>query len=367
MGVIRDLALSTVVVASGAAGHAQQPTRVLDKPQVELSDPFTNVGSVRELSDGRVIVIDNGDRAVYVADFKAGTSSQVGRPGGGPGEYRLPGLLLPLAGDTTLVTDGGNRRLLVLGPDAKPAAIFTDTWPLPQGEPGTRMPRGIDGQGRAYYLGRAVGVAPSGQITQPDSAALMRSARGSSAEELVSYIHLAPRKISTTSKGGTLTSVNITMAPFSAQDAWQVFPDGAVAIARVADYRVDWFLPDGRHVAGKPIAFTPVRVTDRDKAERSTRQPTGGAAATPPVEWPEVKPPFAYQGVLAGTDGRVWLQRYTDAADTRTQYDVIDRRGVVVARVAVPNGGRIVGFGPRSIYVVRKDADDLQYLQRFPL
>jgi hypothetical protein len=61
------------------------------------------------------------------------------------------------------------------------------------------------------------------------------------------------------------------------------------------------------------------------------------------------------------------VQRYAPAADTRTHYDVIDRRGVVVARVDVPNGGRIVGFGARSIYVVRKDADDLQYLQRFGL
>ena len=33
----------------------------------------------------------------------------------------------------------------------------------------------------------------------------------------------------------------------------------------------------------------------------------------------------------------------------------------------MPNDGRIVGFGTRSIYVVRKDADDLQYLQRYPL
>jgi hypothetical protein len=46
---------------------------------------------------------------------------------------------------------------------------------------------------------------------------------------------------------------------------------------------------------------------------------------------------------------------------------VIDRRGIVAARVDVPNGGNIVGFGARAIYVVRKDADDLQYLQRFPL
>jgi len=34
--------------------------------------------------------------------------------------------------------------------------------------------------------------------------------------------------------------------------------------------------------------------------------------------------------------------------------------------VDVPNDWRIGGFGTRSIYVVRKGADDLQYLQQYP-
>jgi hypothetical protein len=34
--------------------------------------------------------------------------------------------------------------------------------------------------------------------------------------------------------------------------------------------------------------------------------------------------------------------------------------------VDVPNEWRIGGFGTRSIYVVRKGADDLQYLQQYP-
>ena len=76
---------------------------------------------------------------------------------------------------------------------------------------------------------------------------------------------------------------------------------------------------------------------------------------------------YGRQPVIAGADGRLWVQRYAPAADTRTPYDIIDRSGAVVARAYVPNAGRVVGFGARSIYVVRRDADDLQYLQRFPL
>ena len=138
---------------------------------------------------------------------------------------------------------------------------------------------------------------------------------------------------------------------------------------------MEWVLPDGSRVNGKPIAFSRVRVTDKDKvtAPNATSPPRGVPAGASvmsgpaTLDWPEFKPPFPWTGVLAGSDGRVWVQRYGAANDTRTHYDVIDRRGVVAARVDVPNGGHIVGFGARAIYVVRTDADDLQYLQRFPL
>jgi len=361
LGLAGALAFAPVVFA--------QATRVLDKPVVELSDPFTNVGSIRELSDGRVIVVDNGDRALYLVDFKAGTSTQIGRSGGGPKEYRVPGALLPVAGDSTLLTDGGNRRLLALGPDAQPAAVVTDAWPPANNEPGTRLPRAIDAQGRGYFVGRALGGKPVEGLSAPDSASLLRSPRGSAQEDTVGYIHMAPRRISTSMKDGKIAAVNIVIPPYSAQDAWAVFSDGALAIVRVKDYRVEWRLPDGRRVAGQPIPFSPVRVTERDKARFDSAQGRVAGSSNPPPlrDWPDYKPPFSWSEVVAGTDGRLWVPRYAPASERATNYDVIDRRGVIVARAQVPNGGRVVGFGARSIYVVRKDADDLQYLQRFGL
>jgi hypothetical protein len=377
--ILHSLAVMTLVPAVVAAAVLQAP-RVLDKPQAELAEPFTNVGSVRELRDGRVLVVDNGDRALYVVDFTAGTSTQVGRPGSGPAEYRIPGTLLALAGDTTLLTDAGNNRLLVLGPDARPVTELTEAWPLPNGRRGTRLPRAIDGQGRGYFFSSPARAEPttSTVLVQQDTVALVRAHRGAAVEDSVGYIHLAPRRITTTATAGKLTGVQVMTMPFPAQDAWQAFADGAVAIARVRDYRVEWLLPDGRRVTGRPIAFDRVKVTELDTRElvvgarsaRSGGSPGGapaGGGSPPALHWPEVKPPFPFSGVLAGTDGRLWVLRHGRAGDPRVHYDVIDRQGAVAVRVDVPNGCRIVGFGARSIYVVRKDADDLQYLQRFPL
>ena len=347
------LAAAAVSIAAVA-----QSARVLDKPQVEIDEPFTNIGSVRELSDGRLVVVDAGNQSVHVVDFKTKSVEQIGGNGSGPGEYRSPVALLPSSGDTTLLADPGNARLLAIAPNAKDVRAVTDMWPFAGGRPGTRLARGADARGRGYFQGRATAMRPeaSGSVAT-DSAALVRSARGSAGEDTLGYISLSPRKINMSSKDGKIQSVSILIPPFPSQDGWVVFPDGAVALVRANDYRVDWVLPDGKRVAGRPIPFTPVRVTEADKKGRKDPQP----------DWPDVKPPFAYANVLAGTDGNVWIPRYGSAEDKRSHFDVVDRRGAVIARVDVPNRGRIVGFGPKSIYVVRLDGDDLQYLQRFPL
>jgi hypothetical protein len=48
-------------------------------------------------------------------------------------------------------------------------------------------------------------------------------------------------------------------------------------------------------------------------------------------------------------------------------YDIVDGQGKVFERVELPRRTKLVGFGAKSLYVVRLDEDDLQYLQRHPL
>ena len=103
------LAVPLVVVSSGVAallvacapsGAGNVPTVALAKPDAELAHPFTSVAGVRELGDGRVIVLDSRDFVVDVADFTADTVRQVGSNGDGPGEYRWPVELFALPGDS---------------------------------------------------------------------------------------------------------------------------------------------------------------------------------------------------------------------------------------------------------------------------
>src|SRR5690606_9545343 len=83
-------------------------------PRDSIAHEFTRVSSVRELSDGRLLIIDSRDRALYVADPSAETIEALGRTGRGPLEYERPTRLVALSADSTLLLDPGNRRWLLL-------------------------------------------------------------------------------------------------------------------------------------------------------------------------------------------------------------------------------------------------------------
>lgn len=85
-----------------------------------------------------------------------------------------------------------------------------------------------------------------------------------------------------------------------------------------------------------------------------------------PAEWPGHLPPFLSGGVTFASDGMLWVRR-TVPADDPPAYDVIDGEGRVVHRVVLPQRARVLGFGRGTVYLVRLDDDDLQFVERHRL
>jgi hypothetical protein len=81
-----------------------------------------------------------------------------------------------------------------------------------------------------------------------------------------------------------------------------------------------------------------------------------------PSEWPEVLPPFLQRALRFAPDGMLWVER-TGPAGSGQIFDVIDVRGHIARRVTLPPRLRLVGFGREGIYTVRRDEDDLEFLQ----
>lgn len=362
---------------------AQQPPRTLPNPDATFQDPFSAiaVGTIRELGNGRVIVVDTRDRIVKLIDFASGSAKDIGRDGNGPGEFRQPVRLFAAAGDTTFLVDRGNQRLLVIGPDGAPGSTFRME-PMP-------APGASAVNGRFFYTqGQAVLFGPSGPVAA-DTAPIIRFDRIGGALDTIAWVHPPKLKMERTSTGGMRVG---EANPLNPADTWMVFPDGRVAVVRVADYHVEFVHTNGRVTRGPPILHSPLRVTAADKqaeeARRNqARQSAGpGRSLTPPgaqrpeqegrpppntaplpplTDWPDVKPPFLWTGtIVARPNGELWIQRTQPAGAKGSLFDVINTQGVVTHQVRVSEGWTLVGFGNGTAYTIKRDADDLIYLQR---
>lgn len=359
----------------------------LGAPNAVFPEDFGSVQTVRELADGTLLVADPLGGSLYHVDMDAGSRTPIGSEGQGPGEYRQPDAVWPLPGDSTLVVDLGNARLMTLGPTLE----FGTTSPLSAGDPRTGMvmalPQAVDSEGFVYA--QAMGGMRGGP--PPDSGVVLRIERGSFALDSVARFKLQETR-RTESGSGSERNVSISAVPLSPEDAWGVAPDGSIVVARSLDYHVEWFGPDGSMTAGDPVDFEVVSIGTAEKEEfvRTRAQSGGGIGISVSMEdggamttsfqrggggntreidqyeWPETKPPFYDQRIVVDPRGRAWVRRHVEAGEDAT-YDLFDRSGAHVITYTIENNKRVIGFGPRSIYVVAYDEFDLNYLERYTL
>jgi hypothetical protein len=354
---------------------------VLGKPDAEFKEPFSRIEPIRELKDGRVLVVDQREVMVKLVDFKSGIVIQVGRIGSGPGEFLFPGQIVALPGDSSALHDARNGRYLLINPDGRAGNTFRldDAVMSHLGSRGS-IPRGTDARGRIFFEGPSTGSNPDGGAPPPDSAPVMRYDRQTTKLDTVAFVHLAKGNTRITAFPGGGVSIMVGAQGFPARDTWGPMPDGGIAIARVSDYHIDRYSASGARASGRPMKVNPVPVTEAEKDElREERRaaasplrgkngsiPSGLRPNLPDPEFPAFKPPFSWSGTFARPNGELWVRRSGKAGEPH-RYDIFSTSGENIAAVVLPQRTRLVGFGREMVYLARVDDDDLQYLQRYVL
>lgn len=152
-----------VALACSRAVAAQDPP-FIEIPQASATlatRQFSMVQAVRELADGRLLVSDRIEKSVYVVDLRSGDLRSIGRVGDGPDEYREPGFLYPLAGDSTLLTDPSTHRMFLLVGDSLVRTLVAS--PLAELVPGS-LPEGYWGADRFGRVLTAEGFSYDPQV-----------------------------------------------------------------------------------------------------------------------------------------------------------------------------------------------------------
>lgn len=339
---------------------AQEPRSYeLTVPEARLSTGFSDVSGVRELSDGRVLVLDMADHGLAMVDRTFTTVTAVGRQGSGPGEYLRATKLFSMPNGAAAALDWGNTRLLEIDTSGKPGGTQPANARCPT-LPG-RYPlfAAVDQEGRFYSEG-AFDARPGA-----DSTAIIRW-RSPCAGDTLAF----NRK----------RTAPVVAVPFWVADQWAVARDGRVALLHHDPYRVTIIGSDRSRIVGPVIEDSRLRVTDQVKEgwRREQQRPMGVMTVTrsgtvsggvmkktyvEPKDWPGALPPFLRDAASFDSDGLLWVHR-TVAPGERPRYDVIDATGGLRASVRLRPASRVVGFGPGTVYTVQRDDDDLEFLER---
>lgn len=386
MSRLRPVICGSAVLVLGV----QQPIiRSLGPLEAEYPEALTTVSALRELSDGRVIVVDSRDQRIVAIDMNARSAANVGRRGPGPGEFKHAVNILALPADSSLVLDLGDLTdALLIGPQAKPVGTVRLA-----SDVGARrfwtLRNATDAKGRIYSQ-VPVQALSGGTMAIADSAGIERFDPHTGRRDTVAYVGThALSPVTKSDKGGGISPSAARpyappggIPPFAARDQWAVSADGRVAIVEPFPYTITLIAADGERRRYHLPVREAIALTEAHKKlwREEKRKPTAilmfrseGVTAEmrvlpyeEPQKWPRELPPFLDHAVWFGPDGALWVRRTTAAGDP-SMYDVIDRHGQLGFRLRTSRDLRLVGFGRKSVYFVRIDDVDLEHLQRYQL
>ena len=382
---------------------------------------FQQIQHLRALANGNVLVNDPGKRQVILLDSALANAKVIVDSAGGATMYGPnPGALIPFAGDSTLFVDRNASAFLVIDPNGKVTRVMSMppgnaptylTNPTVYGYPGYSPRLGI-----AYRLPMPRPTVQRPQYGEPeiskkydDSALVMTmNVKRRTVDTLVK---IATGSIVTIKMSANNTNSNSTTPIFPIFDDWTVTNDGAVAVLRGREYRIDFFDSAGVKTPGPRLPYAWKQVDDEERArlvdsinaqrkkqfddmiEDMRKQamnpdqkigPGGekiiivdgmpirtysGERMPPPTPPPQVQPtelpdylPAVERstgGFRADADNRLWIRPKPLAGTPKNGgavYDITDRTGALIDRIQLPAGRTLVGFGPGGIvYVTTRD------------
>lgn len=366
------------VVASDSAGVAIVTIGgSLDElPQLRVADTLTlhgapedffanNPSAVIPLPDGRTILSDGQNSAVFAAD-----GSFVGpfvRRGRGPGEIEFLGASWLSAGDSLWVSDFRTRRLSLFDPSLE----YVRSVPMPTGEAaGSVSPvaeLGLDTV--AVRLSQVANAPPLTEGPRDEVSAtglwLTKSdslVRGRERLFISFLVGQSPGgdgivvRIPPLSPAGVWLSLG-RCAVFGYSSEWALeieAPDSAAGFAAVGAVRAS---------RGGARAVTPelrkrfiAGYTSRYAASRFAEEFERWYREQP---FPESTPHFA--SILSSRDGALWVQRYRGpTTDVEDAWTIVDAGNARAWRLTLPPRTRLLGVDSGRALIAVRDEDDLE-------
>jgi hypothetical protein len=375
-----------VALAFGSAPSVLAQREVMfAEPSQRLDEASSEISQAVVLQDGRVLILDRVESAVYAVTPDLQERKVFAREGSGPGEVRAAERLLRHPDGRVYITDIANTRIVAFSSDGAPIAdpLWTGAVTCPAGRPiSATMVTAVDAKNRFFSIAPPIRTLADGSREIVNQSAVLAWGTRCRADTVAYVPAVIPAE--PTLVGNAVVSRSREPhrpIPFEARPQWTLTSDGRVAVVTPEPYEVQVY-KDGARVSSTSVPHAPVAVSEAHKArwrteaaapQRAIMLSRDGSvnvtrrarAVTEPDRWPSTLPPFLASALLTGPDGSVWIRR-TTAVGARAQYDVIGGDGEPALRVSFPANVRVVALSATGIFAVEKDEDDLEYLVRYP-
>lgn len=382
-----------VAVASVAMGPTNVTTELVAQvltrtslawPERVLGSGLLRVSEVRELPGRRVVALDSEAGIVVLIDPSRPTPVPLSRQGSGPGEYAWPSRLFQLPNGRIGVMDGARSYILVFNENGVFEGQINARWDRACKSslaPHLRPAQASDQEARLYAQSEPIRIVRD-LMQVAESAAVERW----TAPCIRDTLGFVPNRFGSESmivSGFVVGRPGSLPVPYEPTVQWAVSQDGLLAMVFPKPYHVETVTRDGRHRAGPPVLYDPIRITEgikqqwREAQESSlslvrgrdgsrSRSPISPPPDLTPIRWPEYLPPFLPDAVRWSPQGRLWVMRATRPGQPVT-YDVFDGKGFLVEQVEFLKESRVVGFGDEGVYVARVGADATERIELYHL
>lgn len=371
--------LVATVACADRPPRTEIPLLTLGAPLARSAEGYTFISSIRILPDDRVHLVDPRESRLVILTPALSDPRPTSRRGPGPNEWLTATPLFAMRGDTSLQPDPVSRRWRIWRDTAIIRTLPPDA---PLGVWAGFLPKGADVDGHVLITVREDPRLEHTRIgPTADRFAAVRVEMLTARVDTVATLADAPATIEVVSTGATSAPARVlSRGAFATGEDAVMFSDGAVAVARLHPYRVDWFWPRTRDsLLGAPFGIAGTPVDERERAAYLARYRSTIASlerAEPEMrrvmmrrftDFPAEIPPFGANALLAGGDGRLYIRRSETARDTLPQYDIIDRNARLIGRLILNQVDmRLVAATPAHWYVTRRDETDVEYLEKHP-
>ena len=383
----------TIIVRTVSGDEWGRPMKLVPEIEIGVLEGaeeymFGDVEALAVGLGGTIYILDGHGPVLRYYDAEGAWLSDIGRDGGGPGEYANPdGGLLVLANGNLALRDPGNARISIYSP----GGAYLESWPFP-------TPLGTSIQLRTDPASLLLTLA----VTDFTDAAGERvyglarfEAHGAGVDTLLPPTWgFQPRIISVERNVDDRRSGMSTGVPYAPSVRWTYSPLGYFVAGLSTDYRIDLCRNDApvlrieKHWEPVPVNSEEAELLKRQLTLMFRRFSPNWTWNGPPI--PATKPPF--QKIFVGVGGRIWVQLHTasvaelskeearaeeEAAGFPTNrfeeplaFDVFEQDGRYLGRVEVPEGFQVSPepvFNGESVWAVSEDDLGVQRVARFRL